>query len=77
MTARSAGLAGRLGRYGLGTAPLGGLFAPVSEQQAEQTLTAAWQAGIRYFDTAPHYGSGPAEATTVPEELWRALDAAP
>ncbi|MEU8179090.1 aldo/keto reductase [Microbispora hainanensis] len=61
--ARSAAgvLAGRLGRYGLGTAPLGGLFAPVSEQQAEQTLTAAWQAGIRYFDTAPHYGSGLAE----------------
>ncbi|WP_460716930.1 aldo/keto reductase [Microbispora hainanensis] len=55
------GLGGRLGRYGLGTAPLGGLFTPVSEQQAEHTLAAAWQAGIRYFDTAPHYGSGLAE----------------
>ncbi|MEV4457864.1 aldo/keto reductase [Microbispora sp. NPDC049633] len=50
-----------LGRYGLGTAPLGGLFAPVSEHQAEQALAAAWEAGIRYFDTAPHYGTGLAE----------------
>ncbi|MEV7805535.1 aldo/keto reductase [Microbispora sp. NPDC088329] len=50
-----------LGPYGLGTAPLGGLFAPVSEQQAEQALAAAWEAGIRYFDTAPHYGTGLAE----------------
>ncbi|MEO3807380.1 aldo/keto reductase [Sphaerisporangium sp. B11E5] len=50
-----------LGRYGLGTAPLGGLFAPVSEEQAEEALAAAWHAGIRYFDTAPHYGSGLAE----------------
>ncbi|WP_240809517.1 aldo/keto reductase [Microbispora catharanthi] len=61
MTAAASGLVGRLGRYGLGTAPLGGLFAAVSEEQAEQALAAAWQAGIRYFDTAPHYGSGLAE----------------
>lgn len=59
-TARAAGLA-RLGRYGLGTAPLAGLFAPVGEVQAEQTLAAAWDAGIRFFDTAPHYGAGLAE----------------
>ncbi|WP_432933263.1 aldo/keto reductase [Microbispora sp. CA-135349] len=50
-----------LGPYGLGTAPLGGLFAPVSEEQAEEALAAAWEAGIRYFDTAPHYGTGLAE----------------
>ncbi|MBB2747495.1 UNVERIFIED_ORG: D-threo-aldose 1-dehydrogenase [Microbispora rosea subsp. rosea] len=61
MTAAAGGLAGRLGRYGLGTAPLGGLFSPVSEEEAEQVLAAAWEAGIRYFDTAPHYGSGLAE----------------
>ncbi|MEU7943020.1 aldo/keto reductase [Microbispora bryophytorum] len=72
MTAAAAGLAGRLGRYGLGTAPLGGLFAPVSEDEAEQVLAAAWQAGIRYFDTAPHYGSGLAE-----ERLGRFLRALP
>ncbi|GIW35598.1 aldo/keto reductase [Meiothermus sp.] len=53
-----------LTRLGLGTAPLGGLFAPVSEGEARATLEAAWQAGLRYFDTAPQYGNGVAEQRT-------------
>jgi D-threo-aldose 1-dehydrogenase len=48
-------------RVGLGTGPLGGLFTPVSDAQASAALAAAWEAGIRYFDTAPHYGAGVAE----------------
>ncbi|WP_345559642.1 aldo/keto reductase [Nonomuraea rosea] len=48
-------------RIGLGTAPLAGLYSPVSDEQAAATLEAAWSAGIRYFDTAPRYGSGLAE----------------
>ncbi|MET7542449.1 aldo/keto reductase [Streptomyces sp. NPDC058293] len=48
-------------RIGLGTAPLGGLFSAVDGRQAADTLEAAWAAGIRYFDTAPHYGAGLAE----------------
>ncbi|RIH84082.1 Pyridoxal 4-dehydrogenase [Meiothermus luteus] len=54
----------RFTRLGLGTAPLGGLFAPVDEAQAQATLEAAWQAGLRYFDTAPQYGNGVAERRT-------------
>ena len=46
---------------GLGGAPLGNLFAPVSEANAGATLAAAWEAGIRYFDTAPFYGFGLSE----------------
>ncbi|WP_435130621.1 aldo/keto reductase [Actinacidiphila sp. bgisy144] len=46
---------------GLGTAPLGGLFEEVAEQDAADTLRAAAQAGIGYFDTAPRYGHGQAE----------------
>lgn len=46
---------------GLGTAPLGGLFAPLNADAALATLRAAWACGIRYFDTAPHYGVGLAE----------------
>jgi D-threo-aldose 1-dehydrogenase len=46
---------------GLGSAPLGGLFAPVSDADAEATLAAGWSAGIRFFDTAPLYGFGLAE----------------
>ena len=58
----------RLGRagidvtaLGLGTAPLGGLYMPVRAQDARETLQAGWDAGIRYFDTAPMYGLGRSE----------------
>lgn len=46
---------------GLGSAPLGGLFASVSDADAEATLAAGWSAGIRFYDTAPLYGFGLAE----------------
>ncbi|MCX4237959.1 aldo/keto reductase [Streptomyces ortus] len=45
----------------LGTAGIAGLYSEVSEEQAHATVDAAWDAGIRYFDTAPHYGIGHAE----------------
>ncbi len=48
-------------RLGLGTAPLGGLYAPVAHEDALRTIDAAWDAGVRFFDTAPLYGHGLAE----------------
>ncbi|MGC5566006.1 aldo/keto reductase [Streptomyces sp. FR-108] len=45
----------------LGTAGIAGLYREVPEEQAHATVDAAWDAGIRYFDTAPHYGIGHAE----------------
>jgi D-threo-aldose 1-dehydrogenase len=48
-------------RFGLGCAPLAGLFAPVGERTARETLEEAWAGGVRYFDTAPHYGFGLSE----------------
>ncbi len=48
-------------RLGLGTAPLGNLFTSVTDDDAAATVAAAWNAGIRYFDTAPQYGHGIAE----------------
>ncbi|MFF5992334.1 aldo/keto reductase [Prauserella flavalba] len=50
-----------LGRFGLGTASLGNLYEPMSDETAHSVLAAAWDCGIRYFDTAPHYGLGLAE----------------
>ena len=50
-----------LGRLGLGTAPLGGLYEPVDEDAAHAVIERAWELGVRYFDTAPYYGSGLAE----------------
>lgn len=45
----------------LGTAPLGGLYHDLTEEQALATVAAAWDAGVRFFDTAPHYGHTKAE----------------
>jgi D-threo-aldose 1-dehydrogenase len=57
---------------GLGCAPIGNLFAGVSDEDAQATVAAAWDAGIRYFDTAPLYGHGLSEI-----RLGRALSTRP
>ncbi|MEU1010804.1 aldo/keto reductase [Streptomyces sp. NPDC005890] len=46
---------------GFGAAALGNLYTPVGDEQAHAAVHAAWQRGIRYFDTAPHYGLGLSE----------------
>jgi len=71
----------RLGRsavdvtqLGFGGGPLGGLFAPLDDDTAAGALAAAWDCGIRYFDTSPHYGIGVSERR-VGELLRRKLRA--
>nr|WP_199740176.1 aldo/keto reductase [Saccharopolyspora rhizosphaerae] len=51
----------RVSALGFGGAVIGNLYREVSEETASATVAAAWDAGIRYFDTAPHYGLGLAE----------------
>lgn len=46
---------------GFGSAPLGNLYTAISDADAAATLDAAWETGIRFFDTAPLYGFGLAE----------------
>jgi D-threo-aldose 1-dehydrogenase len=46
---------------GYGAANLGNLFRPVNDEEAIAILDTAWDCGIRYFDTAPHYGLGLSE----------------
>ncbi|NEB02881.1 aldo/keto reductase [Streptomyces sp. SID13726] len=46
---------------GFGGGPLGGLYAPLDDETAAGALEAAWDSGIRYFDTSPHYGIGHSE----------------
>lgn len=48
-------------RLSFGCSALAGLYHPISAAGAEQVLDAAWSQGIRYFDTAPHYGHGMSE----------------
>ncbi|WP_406432766.1 aldo/keto reductase [Streptomyces sp. NBC_00631] len=46
---------------GLGAAVIGNLYTEIPDQQAYDTVSAAWRQDIRYFDTAPHYGLGLSE----------------
>jgi D-threo-aldose 1-dehydrogenase len=48
-------------RFGLGGVPLGNEFSIVTDADANETLEAAWSAGVRYYDVAPWYGLGLAE----------------
>src|SRR5260370_6287472 len=48
-------------RVGVGTAPLGNMFEAQSDEHADAVLASAVAHGLRYFDTAPLYGHGPAE----------------
>lgn len=49
------------GRLGFGAAAVGNLFHAIEEAEARGVIDAAWAAGLRYFDTAPHYGFGLSE----------------
>ena len=46
---------------GFGTATMGGSRIPVSREESEAMVRAAWDAGVRYVDTAPFYGVGSSE----------------
>jgi len=48
-------------RLGFGAATIGNLYRAVDDDVARAAVDAAWEAGIRFFDTAPHYGLGLSE----------------
>lgn len=50
-----------LGKLGYGVAQIGNLYREGTEEAAIDAVNAAWEDGIRYFDTAPHYGLGLSE----------------
>jgi D-threo-aldose 1-dehydrogenase len=51
----------RFTELGFGGAPLGNLYRAISDDDALAILEAAWDGGVRYFDTAPQYGLGLSE----------------
>lgn len=51
----------KLSPLGLGGAQLGNLYHAIDDDTANATVQRAWEEGIRYFDTAPHYGLGLSE----------------
>lgn len=58
---RIGGTSLMIDQLGFGCAPLGNLYHEVDDAEAAATLQAAWDAGFRYYDTAPHYGQGLSE----------------
>ena len=50
-----------LTELGFGGLAVGNLYRPTSHEEADAAIKAAWQGGIRYFDTAPSYGYGLSE----------------
>jgi D-threo-aldose 1-dehydrogenase len=61
-TMRAFGRGGlRVGPLGFGSAGLGNLFGAIADDVWPGCVPTAWDAGIRYFDVAPHYGLGLAE----------------
>jgi D-threo-aldose 1-dehydrogenase len=51
----------RVTELAFGGAAIGNLFTEVDEETARAAIDAAWDGGIRTFDTAPHYGLGLSE----------------
>lgn len=47
--------------FGYGAAQLGNLYRETTDEESTAALKTAWDAGVRYFDTAPHYGLGLSE----------------
>ncbi len=51
----------QLTEIGFGGAQLGSLYRETTDEEARAAVDAAWKAGVRYYDTAPHYGIGLSE----------------
>ncbi|MEJ8846981.1 aldo/keto reductase [Variovorax rhizosphaerae] len=60
--------------FGFGTAPVGNIFRAIPEAESDAMFGAAWDAGVRYFDTAPMYGHGLSELRTGQSLRWKNRD---
>lgn len=60
--------------FGFGAAPIGNIFREIDEETSEAMIQAAWDQGVRYFDTAPMYGHGLSELRTGHSLRWKNRD---
>lgn len=60
--------------FGFGTAPVGNIFREIDEHTSDTMFQHAWDAGIRYYDTAPMYGHGLSELRTGHSLRWKDRD---
>ncbi len=60
--------------FSFGTAPIGNFLRPISETDSQAMVDAAWDAGVRFYDTAPMYGHGLAELRAGQYLRWKTRD---
>ena len=60
--------------FAFGAAPIGNIFRPIDEQTSDGMINCAWDAGVRFFDTAPMYGHGLSELRCGHSLRWRHRD---
>ena len=57
--------------FAFGTAPVGNIFAEIDEDTSTAMFETSWQAGVRFYDTAPMYGHGLSEIRTGQALRWK------
>ncbi|TPJ78780.1 aldo/keto reductase [Mesorhizobium sp. B2-5-13] len=60
--------------FAFGTAPIGNFLQPIDEQTANTMIQTAWDAGVRFYDTAPMYGHGLSELRAGHSLRWKKRD---
>ncbi len=60
--------------FGFGTAPVGNIFREIDDATSDSMFQRAWDAGVRYYDTAPMYGHGLSEIRTGQSLRWKKRD---
>lgn len=60
--------------FAFGTAPVGNIFAEIDEETSRAMFETSWQAGVRFYDTAPMYGHGLSEIRTGQALRWKKRD---
>lgn len=60
--------------FAFGAAPIGNIFRPIGEDVSDAMIQAAWDAGVRYYDTAPMYGHGLSELRCGHSLRWKHRD---
>ncbi|MCA3440001.1 MAG: aldo/keto reductase [Rhodobacter sp.] len=60
--------------FAFGTAPVGNIFAEIDEAMSDAMFQGSWDAGVRFYDTAPMYGHGLSELRTGQSLRWKKRD---
>ncbi len=60
--------------FSFGAAPIGNIFRPIDDETSDAMIQHAWNAGVRYYDTAPMYGHGLSELRVGHSLRWKNRD---